>query len=322
MARIPSLDPGLIPSSAAYGSVLDTIGATPVVRLSRLPGSDCAAVFVKLEQLSPTGSMKDRLAFGMIERAEEEGRLAPGGTVVEATSGNTGVGLALVCAVKGYKLVVAMPESMSLERRELLRSYGAKVELTPADRNLEGAIARAREIAAGLPGAFFANQFENPTNPEVYEATTAQELLDSARADGGQVDAFVLGVGSGGALTGIGRGLKAAMPEVRLFAVEPVGAEVLAGKTAGPHRIQGLGVGFVPGTLERGFERVLAVSDRAAWEMKERLAREEGLLVGISSGANVRAALEVARELGPGKAVYTLCCDTGERYFSLSEYFR
>jgi cysteine synthase A len=310
-------------ASAPYESILETIGATPVVRLSRILEPGSAAVHLKLEQLNPCGSMKDRSALAVIERAEAEGRLQPGGTVVEATSGNFGVGLALVCAVKGYKLVLAMPESMSLERRALLRSYGVRLELTPAELHLQGAMERALALAADIPGAFLPSQFENPAGADAHAETTARELLASAEADGVRIDAFVMGFGSGAALTGIGRALKARLPEVRIFAVEPEGSEVLSGKPAGPHRIQGFGPGFVPPLLDRSvIDRVVAVSDRAAWAMKERLAREEGLLVGISTGANVQAARVAAGELGPGRAVYTLACDTGERYFSMAEHFR
>lgn len=294
-----------------------------MVRLGRILEPGAAAVYLKLEQLNPAGSMKDRTALAMIERAEAEGRLAPGGTVVEATSGNQGIGLALVCAAKGYRLVVAMPESATPERRALLRAYGAQLELTSADRHMEGAIARARELAAGIPGAFFADQFNNPAAAEAHAATTAREVLEAASADGVTVDAFVMGVGTGAALSGIGRALKARWPGVWIIAVEPEGSEVLSGGPGRPHHIQGLGVGFAPPGMDRSIiDRVVRVPERAAWAMKERLAKEEGLLVGISSGANVEAAVAVARELGSGRSVYTLCCDTGERYFSLAEQFR
>ncbi|HLL54373.1 MAG TPA: cysteine synthase A [Myxococcaceae bacterium] len=310
-------------ASAPYESILETIGATPVVRLSRILEPGSAAVHLKLEQLNPCGSMKDRTARAILEQAEAQGRLKPGGTVVEATSGNFGIGLALVCAVKGYKLVLAMPESMSLERRALLRSYGVRLELTPAQLHLEGAMARARALAAEIPDAFVPSQFENEANARAHEDSTAQELLASAEADGVRIDAFVMGFGSGGALTGIGRALRARIPEIQILAVEPAGSEVLSGKPAGPHRIQGLGPGFVPPLLDRSLvDRSLAVSDRDAWAMKDRLAKEEGLLVGLSTGAHVHAAAQVARELGPGHAVYTLACDTGERYFSMAEHFR
>lgn len=303
-------------------SILDAIGATPSLELSRFIGADMAKVFLKLELLNPAGSVKERICHAMIERAEAEGLLAPGGTVIEPTSGNTGIGLALVCAVKRYKLILTMPESMSLERRALLEAYGAKLELTPAHLNMEGAIARAKALVKETPGAFMPAQFDNPANREVHAATTAKELLATIRADGGRIDAFIAGVGTGGTISGVGRELKKAHPAVQIVAVEPQGSAVLAGEPPGPHRIQGIGAGFVPAVLDRDVvDRLVAIPDRTAWATKERLGREEGLLVGISTGANVAAALQIAREIGPGGRVYTVACDTGERYFSLAEHF-
>lgn len=310
------------PAPAPVLSILDAIGATPCLQLSRSVGAEMASVFLKLELLNPAGSIKERICHAMIERAEDAGLLSPGGTVIEPTSGNTGIGLALVCAVKGYKLILTMPESMSLERRALLQAYGARIELTPAHLNMEGAIARARELVIETPGAFMPGQFDNFANREVHAATTARELLETIAADGGRIDAFVAGVGTGGTVSGVGRELKRVHPKVQIVAVEPQTSAVLSGEPPGPHRIQGIGAGFVPPVLDREVvDRIVAVSDAEAWAARERLGREEGLLVGISTGANVTAALQIAREIGPGGRVYTVACDTGERYFSLAEHF-
>jgi cysteine synthase A len=300
--------------------LLQHIGNTPLVRLHHLAGPDVAAVHGKCEQYNPGGSVKDRIALSMIEAAEQAGRISPGrNTIVEATSGNTGIGLALVCAVKRYRLVLCMPESMSLERRELLKAYGAEIVLTDEVRHMEGSVARALEICEADPGAFMPQQFENPANPEVHRRTTGPEILEQL---GGVPDAFVAGVGTGGTITGVGQVLRAAHPGVKIVGVEPSTSAVLLGRPAGPHKIQGIGAGFVPKVLDRSvIDEIRTVDDRAAWTTKQRLAREEGLLVGISAGAAVHVALEVARELGPGKRVVTVLCDTGERYFSLDEYF-
>jgi cysteine synthase A len=309
--------------STAVEDILETIGRTPCLKLSRVVEPGLCSIFAKLEQANPAGSLKDRIALSMVEQAEKEGRLQPGGVVIEPTSGNTGIGLALVCAVKGYRLILTMPETASLERRELLKAYGAQLVLTPADTDMDGAMAKARELAATEPGAFMPSQFENPANPAAHEATTAQELLETIAADGGRVDAVVLGVGTGGSLTGIGRRLRPTHPQAKIIAVEPSRSPVLSGGTARVHRIQGIGAGFVPRTLDRSFIDVVEkVSDEEAWQMKDRLGREEGLLVGISSGANVVAALRTARQLSRDARIYTLLCDTGERYFSLKEQFR
>jgi len=303
-------------------SLLDLIGNTPLVRLRRLAaGNDSAEVWAKCEQYNPGGSVKDRIALAMIEAAEKSGKITPGKSViVEPTSGNTGIGLALVCAVKGYRLVLCMPESMSLERRSLLKAYGAELILTPEERTMEGAVEKAEELLRANSNYFMPQQFRNPANPEVHRRTTARELL--AQLGGRPPDAFVAGVGTGGTITGVGEVFKAERPDVKLYAVEPAGSAVLTGAAAGPHKIQGIGAGFVPEVLNRAvIDEIRHVSDRDAYDTKVALARQEGLLVGISAGAAVFVAVQVARELGPGKRVVTVLPDTGERYFSLDEYF-
>jgi cysteine synthase A len=302
-------------------SLLDLIGNTPLVRLRRLAGPDVAEVWAKCEQYNPGGSVKDRIALAMIEAAEKAGTITPGKSViVEPTSGNTGIGLALVCAVKGYRLVLCMPESMSLERRSLLKAYGAELILTAEERTMEGAVEKAEELLRSNKNYFMPQQFRNPANPEVHRRTTARELL--AQLGGKPPEAFVAGVGTGGTITGVGEVFKAERPDVRLIAVEPAGSPVLGGAPAGPHKIQGIGAGFIPEVLNRGIiDEIRLVSDRDAYDTKVALARQEGLLVGISAGASVFTALEIARELGPGKRVVTVLPDTGERYFSLDEYF-
>ncbi len=300
-------------------SVLDLIGHTPLVRLRRLPPEGSANVWVKCEHLNPGGSVKDRICLAMIEAAERDGRLRPGDTVVEPTSGNTGIGLALVCARKGYELVLTMPASMSLERRALLEAYGAEIILTEPERVMEGALEAARKVVAER-GAFMPQQFENHANPEVHGAETAEEILAAFGDE--RIHALVAAVGTGGTVSGVGRRLKEHWSGTRVVAVEPEASPVLTGGKPGPTKIQGLNAGFVPANYERAVvDRVALVADVDAWRMKVRAAREEGLLVGISSGANIHTALELARELGPGKNVVTFLCDTGERYFSLAEYF-
>lgn len=301
-------------------SVLELIGSTPLVALRRVPGEGAGRVFGKCEHLAPGGSVKDRACLAMIERAEREGKLRPGDWVVEATSGNTGVGLAIVCSVKGYRLVLTMPASMSLERRQLLRAYGAELVLTEPERQMEGAVAAAERIAVER-GAFRPMQFDNPANPEAHARTTALELLEAM--GGTRIDAFVSSVGTGGTVSGVGRVLRAHDPRTRIVAVEPSSGRVLHGEPPGPSKIQGIGAGFVPANFDRAVvDELRAVDDRAAWEMMRRLTREEGLLVGISAGANVAVAVDIARELGPDAHVVTVLCDTGERYFSLEEHFR
>jgi len=297
-------------------SILARIGGTPLVRLRRMPGAGGADVVAKCEQMNPGGSVKDRPALAMIEAAEREGRLVPGRSViVEATSGNTGIGLALVAAVKGYRLILTMPENMSPERMALLRAYGAELHLTPAERVMRGAVEQANAIAASNKHAFMPEQFTNPTNPGVHAATTGPEIL--AQLGDRAPAAFVAGIGTGGTITGVGRALRARHPGVAIIGVEPAASAVLSGGTAGPHRIQGIGAGFVPDNLDRELlSEVRRVTEADAEEHRLRLAREEGLLVGISAGAAVKVALDVAKALGAGKTVVTVLPDTGERYIS------
>jgi cysteine synthase A len=297
-------------------TVLDLVGHTPLVRLHRVVPSGAAQILGKLEAANPAGSVKDRIALNMIEAAEREGRLQPGATLVEPTSGNTGVGLAMVAAVKGYRLILTMPEDYSLERRKLFTRFGAQLKLTPAIEGMTGAVFAAESLVAEHPDYFMPQQFMNPANPEAHRLTTGPEIL---RATGGRVDAFVAGVGTGGTITGVGQVLKAECPNCLIVAVEPARSQVLAGKRAGLHAIQGIGASFIPGVLDREiYDELMPVTDEAALEMTARLTREEGLLVGISSGANVAAAVEVAERLGEGKVVVTMLCDTGERYLSVN----
>jgi cysteine synthase A len=296
-------------------TILDLIGATPMVRLRRVVPADVAEVTGKLESLNPAGSVKDRIALAMIETAEEQGLLKPGDTIVEPTSGNTGIGLAMVAAVKGYKLVLTMPEDMSVERRRLFTRFGAQLVLTPAIEGMTGAVYAAQELQE-KKGHFMPQQFNNLANPEIHRRTTAREIM---RQTEGKIDAFVAGVGTGGTITGVGGVLKAEKPDTLVIAVEPAKSPVLAGGKAGIHAIQGIGASFVPGVLDRAvYDELIAVKDEDALAMTGRLTREEGLLVGISSGSNVWASLQVAKRLGPGKRVVTMLCDTGERYLSVN----
>lgn len=306
---------------AIIESVLDLVGQTSLVRLRRVVPDGCATVWAKLEQQNPCGSVKDRICLAMIEAAERSGQLRPGGVVIEPTSGNTGIGLAIVCAAKGYRCVLTMPASMSLERRELLKAYGAEVILTEPELQMDGAIAKAREIVAETPGAFSPGQFDNDENPRVHARTTAREIVHAL--GGAPPTAFVAGVGTGGTVSGVGEVLRELEPRPRIIAVEPAACATISRGERGPTKIQGLAAGFVPRNYHAGvIDEVRTVGDRAAYDAKIELARKEGLLVGISAGAAVRAALDVARELGPGSTVVTILCDTGERYFSLDEYFR
>jgi cysteine synthase A len=301
-------------ASKIADSVLDLIGGTPMVRLNRVVPEGAAEVVGKMESLNPAGSVKDRIALAMIEAAEREGRLKPGDTIVEPTSGNTGIGLAMVAAVKGYKLIVTMPEDMSLARRDLLARYGARVVLTPAIEGMTGAVYAAQELVS-QPEHFMCQQFENPANPEVHRQTTAVEVLEATE---GRIDAFVAGVGTGGTITGIGEVLRQKLPELHIAAVEPERSPVLQGGRAGVHAIQGIGASFIPGVLNRDiYNEIIAISDKDAIDMSRRLCAEEGLLVGISAGANVVAAIQVAKRLGEGKRVVTVLCDTGERYLQM-----
>jgi cysteine synthase A len=297
-------------------SVLDLIGGTPMVRLRRLPRPGGAAVVAKLESLNPGGSVKDRIALAMLEDAERRGLLRPGATVVEPTSGNTGIGLAMAAAVKGYRLILTMPDDMSVERQRLLTRFGAEIHLTPAIEGMTGAVFAASELVREHPDYFMPQQFQNPANPEVHRRTTVLEILEAVD---GRLDAFVAGVGTGGTLTGVGEVLKQKAPGVRVVAVEPASSPVLAGGRARPHAIQGIGASFVPGVLNRDIiDRIFAVRDDDAVAWSRRLTREEGLLVGISAGAAAFAACAVAAELGPEQLVVTVLPDTGERYLSLA----
>ncbi len=291
------------------------IGDTPVVQLRRLVEDGSAEVFVKLEWMNPGGSVKDRIALGMIEDGETTGKLKPGDTIVEPTSGNTGIGLALVAAAKGYQALLVMPDTMSVERRSLLRAYGADLVLTPGAEGMRGAIAKAEEIAASSPNThFMPQQFNNPANVQVHRNTTGPEIVEQME---GRLDAFVSAVGTGGTITGVGEVLRQRIPRCQIVAVEPKESAVLSGGQAGPHKIQGIGAGFVPVILNRSLlDRVLTVSSEQAFEYARRMAREEGLLVGISSGAAVFAALQIAKELGRGHRVLTISASNGERYLS------
>jgi len=298
-------------------SLIDLIGGTPLVRLSRLGRALPAEILGKLEAKNPLGSVKDRIAWAMIRDAEERGLLEPGGVVVEPTSGNTGIGLAFVCAIRGYRLILTMPETMSAERRKILRALGAEIVLTPGEEGMAGAVRMAQELAERY-GAFMPQQFRNPANPAAHEKT-AEEIW---RDTDGKVDVFVAGIGTGGTITGVARVLKAKKPEVHIVGVEPAASPVLSGGPPGPHKIQGIGAGFVPEVLERELiDEVITVSDEEAAETARRLAREEGILAGISSGAAVAAALRIARRPeAQGKTLVVILPDTGERYLSTGLY--
>jgi len=298
-----------------YDHIGQTIGETPLVRLNRMVPTGSAEVCVKLESFNPGGSVKDRIALAMVEDAEASGRLRAGMEILEPTSGNTGIGLALVAALKGYALTLVMPETMSSERRRLLQAYGARLVLTPGEKGMKGAIAETQRLAADRGDVFIPAQFENAANPEAHSRTTALEVL---RDTGGRLDAFVAGVGTGGTITGVGRVLRReSKSPVIVVAVEPQDSPVLSGGAPGPHKIQGLGAGFVPGNYDPAVvDRVERVTYDESLENARRLAREEGILVGISSGGILSAALKLARELGPGRRVVSVVCDTGERYLS------
>ena len=301
-----------------FNSVLELIGHTPIVKLNRIVPDGYADIFVKLESFNPGGSIKDRIALSMIEDAENKGFLKPGSTIIEPTSGNTGIGIAMICAVKGYRCILVMPESMSLERIYILKSYGAEVVLTPAYEGMEGSIKKADELNKKIENSIILRQFDNPANPEIHRKTTAQEILRVMD----KIDAFVAGIGTGGTITGVGEILKKTNPNIQIVGVEPEASAVLSGEKPGPHKIPGIGAGFIPSILNLSIiDRIIKVSDNDAYKMSTRLAREEGLFVGISAGANVYASLEVAKKLGRGKKVVTVLPDTGERYFSVSQYY-
>ena len=294
-------------------SILDLIGSTPVVKLRNVPGKNDAEVWAKLEAFNPGGSVKDRICLSMIEAAEREQKLKPGATIVEPTSGNTGIGLALVAAVKGYRLILTMPDTMSEERRSLLSAYGARLILTPDTKGMGGAIRKAEELLLEHPDYFMPQQFNNPANPEVHRRTTAMELLRQFK----RIDAFIAGVGTGGTITGVGEVLKDKMKDVRVYAVEPAASPVISGGEPGYHKIQGIGAGFIPAVLNTQiYDKVITITDEDAALYTRRLALEEGILVGISSGAACCAAVKIARELGKGHVVVTIFPDKGEHYLS------
>ena len=307
-------------SKNIYQNAIDLIGTTPMVRINKISGLAGGNVYAKMESFNPGGSIKDRICLSMIEAAEKAGKIHQGDTIVEPTSGNTGIGLALVAAVKGYKAILVMPESMSTERFGLLSSFGAEVILTPAIDGMKGSIIEAERLLKENPGYFMPDQFSNPANPEVHRKTTGPEIWDSLN---GEIDAFVAAVGTGGTITGVGELLKERKKSIKIIAVEPASSPVLSGGSPGPHKIQGIGAGFIPKVLNRGIiDEVIPVTDDEAFETAKLLAKEEGLMVGISSGANVFAAMKVAKRLGAGKNVVTVLPDTGERYISIEKYFR
>ena len=306
-------------SDKVAGNITELIGRTPTVRLNRIVSADSAAILAKLEYFNPGGSVKDRICLEMIEAAEKQCILKKGSVIIEPTSGNTGIGLAMISAVKGYKCILVMSEAMSLERMYILKAYGAQIVLTPASLGMQGSINKAEEIHRKTPNSFMPQQFKNPANPEAHRKFTAQEIL---AATGGNLDAFIAGVGTGGTITGVGEILKKHNKDIRIVAVEPSTSAVLSGGKPGPHKIQGIGAGFIPDILNRKIiDQVIQVTDGDAFRTAQRLAKEEGLFVGISAGAATWAALKVAKDLGPGKTIVVVLPDTGERYFSTHQYF-
>ncbi len=306
-------------TASRHTDITELIGRTPLIRLRRVVPAQAAAIWAKAEFCNPGGSVKDRICLNMLTEAERDGRLKPGGQIIEPSSGNTGIGLALIAAVRGYRVTLMMPESMSRERISLLESYGATVILTPAHLGMLGAIEEAKARVAKEPGSFMPDQFSNPANPAMHRKTTAPEILEALD---GRIDAFVAGVGTGGTITGVGEVLKSHRPQTSIVAVEPASSPVLSGGRAGPHKIQGIGAGFIPKVLNRAvIDWIEKVDDDDAYRMAKRLAEEEALLVGISSGANVVAAIRVAQQLGADKTVVTVLPDRGDRYFSIEKYF-
>jgi cysteine synthase len=298
-------------------SIAELVGETPIVKLNRLVDENSADVYLKLEYMNPGSSVKDRIALAMIETAEEAGALQQGDTIIEPTSGNTGIGLAMIAAAKGYKAVLVMPETMSLERRNLLRAYGADLVLTPGPEGMGGAIRKAEELAQEN-GYFMPQQFKNEANPDVHRRTTGKEIVEQM---GSQLDAFISGIGTGGTVTGAGSVLKEAYPTIQIYAVEPTDSPVLSGGKPGPHKIQGIGAGFIPDILNTEiYDQVIQVKNEEAFEYARRAAKEEGILGGISSGAAIYAALKVAKELGKGKKVLAIIPSNGERYLSTPLY--
>ena len=298
-------------------SVSELIGKTPIVKLNRIVESDSADIYLKLEFMNPGSSVKDRIALAMIEDAEKKGLLKEGDTIIEPTSGNTGIGLAMVAAAKGYNAILVMPETMSIERRNLLRAYGAELVLTPGPEGMGGAIRKATELAKEH-GYFIPQQFKNQSNPEIHRLTTGPEIIEQM---GDQLDAFIVGIGTGGTITGAGEVLKEAYKDIKIYAVEPADSPVLSGGKPGPHKIQGIGAGFVPETLDvEVYDEIIQVKTEQAFEYARRVAKEEGILVGISSGAVIYAATEVAKKLGKGKKVLVIIPSNGERYLSTPLY--
>ncbi len=302
-------------SCKAFNSITELVGSTPAVKLGRLTGDQDADVYVKLEYFNPSGSVKDRAAAHMIAEAERLGLLEPGATLIEPTSGNTGIGLAMNAAAKGYKAILVMPDNMSLERINLLKAYGAKVVLTPASKRMPGSIEKALELQSRIPGSFIPQQFQNPANPEIHRLTTGPEIL---RQMDGRLDAFVATSGTGGTITGTGEYLREHLPQIEVVVVEPKGSPVLSGGQPGPHKLVGTSPGFIPPILNTGvYDGIVQVEDKDALDTVRRLAAQEGLLVGPSSGASVWSALQLARRLGKGKRILCIAPDTGERYLSL-----
>lgn len=302
-------------------NITQLIGDTPLVRLNRVVPEDSAEVYLKLEYQNPGASVKDRIAISMVEEAERQGILKPGSTIIEPTSGNTGIGLAMVSAAKGYKAILVMPETMSMERRNLLRAYGAELVLTPGAEGMKGAIKRAEEIAAQHPEYFMPQQFKNPANVKIHRETTGPEIVEAINNHDGKLDAFVAGIGTGGTISGAGEVLKQHFPDIKIYAVEPAASPVLSGGEPGPHKIQGIGAGFVPEILNTEiYDHVIQVENETAFEYSRKVAREEGILGGISSGAAIYAALQVAKELGKGKRVVAVIPSNGERYLSTPLY--
>lgn len=301
-----------------YQAITDLIGETPIVKLNKIVPEDSAEVYVKLEFFNPGGSVKDRIALSMIEEAEQDGSLKPGDTIIEPTSGNTGIGLAMVGAAKGYRVIIVMPETMSMERRLLMKAYGAELILTPGADGISGSIREAERLAKEHD-YFLPLQFENPANPEIHEKTTGPEIQAAFGVAG--LDAFVSGIGTGGTITGAGHELKRVYPEIKVIGVEPAESAVLEGKPAGPHKIQGIGTGFIPDTLDtKVYDEILPITGEEAMETSRKVGRQEGFLVGISSGAAIAAGLKIAKELGKGKKVLVIVPDNGERYLSTALY--
>ncbi|MGG0821575.1 cysteine synthase A [Paenibacillus turicensis] len=302
-------------------NVTELIGGTPLVKLNRIVPEDSAEIYVKLEYQNPGSSVKDRIAYSIIEEAEKQGKLKPGGTIVEATSGNTGIGLALVAAAKGYKAVIIMPETMSIERRNLLRAYGAELVLTPGSEGMNGAVKKAEEILKENPDYFLADQFRNQANVKIHRETTGPEIVEAIESLDGKLDAFVAGIGTGGTISGAGEVLKKRFPELKIYAVEPAASPILAGGKPGPHKIQGLGANFIPEILNQNiYDEIIHIENDDAFEQARIVARQEGILSGISSGAAVSAALQVAKKLGKGKRVVVIIPSNGERYLSTPLY--